>query len=95
MNTIKFATKHFVINPTKNPDYFTVRAVDLSECKHYSAVVKHSVASQLAIHKGEAVGFTYSVGKVNNEYKCYLNRIDVDGGVLYDSYAEHKARSNA
>lgn len=93
MTTVKFATKHFVVNPTKNPDYFTVRAVDLSECRHYSAVVPQRVAAVLKTHKGEAIGFTYSYGEVKGEFKTYLNRLDAESGVIYDSYAEYKNKT--
>lgn len=94
MTTVKFATKHFVIYPTKNPDFFTVRAVDLSECRHFAAVVPQRVSAVLATHKGETIGFTYSYGKDDNgEFKTYLNRLDCEGGVIYDSYAEYKNKT--
>lgn len=93
MTTVKFATKHYVINSTKNPNYFTVRAVDLCECRHYSAVVPQRVAAVLKTHKGEVICFTYSYVYVNGEFNTYLNRLDSESGVIYDSYAEYKNKT--
>lgn len=93
MTTVKFSTGHFVVVPTKNPDYFTVRAVDLSECRSYSAVVPQRIASALKTHKGEVVDFTYSYGNIDGKFKTYLNRLNGSSGVIYDSYAEYKNKT--
>ena len=39
MNTVKFATKYFKLVPTRNAEYFTLRAVDLPECFCYRACI--------------------------------------------------------
>lgn len=93
MNTTKFATKHFKIVPTRNPEYFTIRAVDLSECNTYRACISQELASRLKVYSADELSFVFATGKnADGEYKCYLNRVDFSGGVIYDGYAERDKR---
>lgn len=89
MNTIKFTTKHFKISPTKNPDYFIIRAVDLSECNTYRACISQELAGGLKVYSSDVLTFVFATGKNSDgDFKCYLNRVYFSGGVIYDGYAE-------
>lgn len=91
MNTIRFITKYHKIVPTKNPDYFTIRGVDLSECRTYTACITADLASRLKVYSADELTFTFATGKADDgTYKCYLNRVDYEGGVIYDGYNERK-----
>lgn len=88
MNTIKFTTNLFKVSDTKNPDYKTIRAVDIAECRTYQACIGNDVAALCRVHKADSLAFTFAHGKIDDNYKCYLNRLESEGSVIYDGYAE-------
>lgn len=89
MNTIRFITKYHKITPTINPAFFTIRSVDLPECRTYTACISADLASRLKVYSADELTFTFATGKADDgSYKCYLNRVDYEGGVIYDGYNE-------
>lgn len=92
MNTIKFTTNFFKVADTKNPDYKTIRAVDIAECRIYQACICNDVAALCRVHKADNLAFTFAYGKINDEYKCYLNRIELEGSTIYDGYLERSKK---
>ena len=89
MNTVKFATKYFKIVPTRNPEYFTLRAVDLPECFCYRACISQELASRIKVYSADELSFTFATGKSSDgDYKTYLNKVEYQGGIIYDGYAE-------
>ena len=89
MNTVKFATKYFKLVPTRNAEYFTLRAVDLPECFCYRACISQELASRIKVYSSDELSFTFATGKdKNEEFKTYLNKVEYQGGIIYDGYAE-------